>query len=348
MAACLGGWSYGASSLEMASAYATLANDGVFHEPTAVMRITDSKGRTIVDNGSSGVQIYDKNAARMVSKMLQYGVEQGIATGAQLDDAVVAVKTGTTTDNKDGWTAGYSAYYTTAVWVGYDIPKRMENLTGGTYPMTIWKSFMQEIHEGLKLKEFPEYTRFKDGTSKADGLSDNIIDNSVNNEQESTAALEDIQNALGDKNYNGAGGDGNASGLMGGDTGAGSIGGDGNSSGTAGGDRSAGSLGGDGNASGVYGGDSNTSITGKGDGSASGMSGDRNAGSLGGDSNASGFTGGDQNAGSLGGDGNASGMNGGDSNASVGGRGDANAVGGQSGDTNAGRVTGGDSDVILP
>lgn len=323
MAACLGGWSYGASALEMASAYAALAGDGVFHEPTAVMRITDSKGRTIVDNGGNGTQIYEKNASRMVSKMLQYGAEHGIATGAKLDNAVVAVKTGTTTDNKDGWTVGYSAYYTTAVWVGYDIPKRMANLTGGTYPMTIWKSFMQDIHEGLELKEFPEYTRYADNSTGTDTLPDNIMDNGNNSQQESTAAIEDIQNALGDKSYNGAGGDGNA---------ASSAGGDGNAAGT---------VSGDGNVSGHPGGDGNASGT---------VGGDKNAGALGGDGNATGTVGGDKGAGAVGGDTNAPGNSRGDSNAAGTAGGDVSTGAGISvgGDTNAGYTAGGDTDVKLP
>ena len=310
----------GASALEMAGAYAALAGDGVFHEPTAVMRITDSKGRTIVDNGGNGTQIYEKSAARMVSKMLQYGVEHGIATGAKLDNAVVAVKTGTTTDNKDGWTVGYSAYYTTAVWVGYDIPKRMADLTGGTYPMTIWKSFMQTIHEGLEIKEFPEYTEYADDDVKTDTLPDNIIDNGDNSRQESTAAIEDIQNALGDKSYNGAGGDGNA---------ASSAGGDGNATGA---------VSGDGNASGHHGGDGNASGT---------VGGDKNAGALGGDGNASGSVGGDKKAGTVGGDTNAPGSSRGDSDAAGTAGGDVNAGAGTSsgGDTNAGYTAGGDADV---
>lgn len=345
MAACLGGWSYGASALEMASAYAALAGDGVFHEPTAVMRITDSKGRTIVDNGGNGTQIYEKNASRMVSKMLQYGVEHGIATGAKLDNAVVAVKTGTTTDNKDGWTVGYSAYYTTAVWVGYDIPKRMANLTGGTYPMTIWKSFMRDIHEGLEIKEFPEYTRYADNSTGTDTLPDNIMDNGNNSQQESTAAIEDIQNALGDKSYNGAGGDGNA---------ASSAGGDGNAAGTVSGDGNVyGHPGGDGNASGTVGGDKNAGALG-GDGNASGsVGGDKGAGAVGGDTNAPGNNRGDSNAaGTAGGDSSAGAgtLAGGDTNAGYTAGGDTSAGAGTSagGDTNAGYTAGGDTDVKLP
>ena len=336
MDSSLGGWSYGASALEMAGAYAALAGDGVFHESTAVMRITDSKGRTIVDNGGNGTQIYEKNAARMVSKMLQYGVEHGIATGAKLDNAVAAVKTGTTTDNKDGWTVGYSAYYTTAVWVGYDIPKRMADLTGGTYPMTIWKSFMQAVHEGLEIKEFPEYTEYADNSVGTDTLSDNIIDNGDNNQQESTAAIEDIQNALGDKSYNGTGGDGNA---------ASSAGGDGNATGTVSGDD---------NASGHPGGDDNASGTVGGDGNASGsVGGDKKAGTVGGDTNAPGNSRGDSDAaGTAGGDASAGAgtFAGGDTNAGYTAGDDTSAGAGTSsgGDTNAGYTAGGDTDVKLP
>ena len=318
------------------------------------MRITDSKGRTIVDNGGNGTQIYEKTAARMVSKMLQYGVEHGIATGAKLDNAVAAVKTGTTTDNKDGWTVGYSAYYTTAVWVGYDIPKRMADLTGGTYPMTIWKSFMQAVHEGLEIKEFPEYTEYADDGVKTDTLPDNIIDNGDNSRQEPTAAIEDIQNALGDKSYNGAGGDGNAESSAGGDGNAtGAVSGDGNASDAVGGDRNAGAFGGDGNASGAVGGDKNAGALG-GDGNASGsVGGDKKAGTVGGDTNAPENSRGDSDAaGTAGGDVNAGAgtTSGSDTNAGYTAGGDADVGAGTSsgGDTNAGYTAGGDTDVKLP
>ena len=194
------------------------------------------------------------------------------------------------------------------------------DLTGGTYPMTIWKSFMQAVHEGLEIKEFPEYTEYADNSVKTDTLPDNIIDNGDNSRQESTAAIEDIQNALGDKSYNGAGGDGNA---------ASSAGGDGNATGA---------VSGDGNASGHHGGDGNASGT---------VGGDKNAGALGGDGNASGSVGGDKKAGTVGGDTNAPGSSRGDSDAAGTAGGDVNAGAGTSsgGDTNAGYTAGGDADV---
>ncbi len=162
MAASLGGFTYGVSAVEMASGFATLANDGVYREPTTIARIVDADGRVIVDNTFRATRIYDINAARMISHILQYGVEEGLASNAQIDNAIVAAKTGTTTDNKDGWIVGYSTYYTTAVWVGCDIPESMPVLTGGTFPLYIWRGFMNDIHTGLKKTEFPEYELYSD------------------------------------------------------------------------------------------------------------------------------------------------------------------------------------------
>ncbi len=309
MAACLGGWSYGTSTLEMSSAYAAIENDGIYREPTAVMRITDSKGRLIVDNGGSDTAVYDKNAARMVSKMLQYGVEQGIATGARLDDAIVAVKTGTTTDNKDGWTVGYSAYYTTAVWVGCDIPKKMTDLTGGTYPMTIWKSFMHEIHDGLELAEFPDYTEYGSKNSSADnngsdnGNNENSSDS--DNTQETTLSIEEILESMGDKSYNGSAGDGDSttqrgdadSTTQGGDANSTIRGGDTNAGGEAKGDANSTTQGGDANST-IRGGDTNASGGARGDANSMTQGGDANAGSgVNGDSDAGGAVKGDKNVG---------------------------------------------------
>ena len=68
-----------------------------------------------------------------------------------------AGKTGTTSDKKDGWFCGFTPYYTTAVWVGYDTPKTLSNLYGSTYPLSIWEDFMGKIHEGLSYEDFKPY-----------------------------------------------------------------------------------------------------------------------------------------------------------------------------------------------
>lgn len=156
-ATSVGGFTYGVSPVELASGYAALENDGVYREPTCVSRITNARGENIVDNPGEGYAVYNELESKMVTKMMEWGVNEGILQHARLTNAIVAAKSGTSNDNKDGWLAGYSKYYTTVVWVGCDMPKSVEGLSGGSYPLDIWKSFMYEIHKGLNPKEFPDY-----------------------------------------------------------------------------------------------------------------------------------------------------------------------------------------------
>ena len=172
----IGGFTYGVTTLEMAAAYAALENDGVYREPTCVMKITNAKNETIIDNYETEVAIYGVQTARMVTKMMEYGVNKGILVNAKLDNAIVAAKSGTTNDNKDGWLCGYSRYYTTAVWVGCDMPQTVAGLSGGSYPLNIWKAYMNEIHEGLTKKNFPNY----------DGTSTQILEGTDSDEEPTT------------------------------------------------------------------------------------------------------------------------------------------------------------------
>jgi membrane carboxypeptidase/penicillin-binding protein len=70
-----------------------------------------------------------------------------------------AGKTGTTNDNKDGWFVGYTRYYTTSVWVGYDMPQELPGLSGATYPGEIWQTFMENCHQGLMEADFVPYVQ---------------------------------------------------------------------------------------------------------------------------------------------------------------------------------------------
>ena len=157
LSASIGGFTVGVSPVELASAYATLENGGVYRNPTCIEKITNSSGSIIVDNTGKEVNVYDEASSGMVTKMLEYGVNKGLLTNAKLENAIVAAKSGTTNDSKDGWLAGYSRYYTTVVWVGNDTPSTIDGLSGGSYPLYIWKEYMEKIHDGLELKQFPDY-----------------------------------------------------------------------------------------------------------------------------------------------------------------------------------------------
>lgn len=156
-AASLGGFTNGVSAVEMASGFATLANDGIYREPTCIVKITDAEGNVIVGSQKSDYQVYDKNAARMMTDILTGVVKYGTGKGLSIPNMATAGKTGTTNERKDGWFVGYTPYYTTSVWVGYDMPQTLDGLMGSTYPGQIWYNFMTQIHEGLDSMTFPEY-----------------------------------------------------------------------------------------------------------------------------------------------------------------------------------------------
>ena len=147
LSAALGGLSKGASCLEMTSAYATLENEGVFRQPTCVTLITDSKGNVVVRPETEEKQVYQSSAAHEMTNILEGVLTRGTAHGKALTNMPCAGKTGTTNDNIDGWFVGYSAYYTTGVWVGFDSPRSTHSLSGATYPLDIWYNYMTELHK---------------------------------------------------------------------------------------------------------------------------------------------------------------------------------------------------------
>jgi len=159
LATSLGGFTRGASAVEMASAYATLENDGVYRQPTCIKKIVDAAENIVYMSNQEGTKIYTETAARMMTDVLYSTVTDGISQVAAIPGMPSAGKTGTTNDNKDGWYVGYTRYFTTSVWVGCDIPKAVEGLGGSTYPAQIWKDYMTTIHAGMTPMNFLPYAQ---------------------------------------------------------------------------------------------------------------------------------------------------------------------------------------------
>lgn len=156
LSASLGGLTYGVNPIEMASAYSTLARGGEFIDPTCLRSIIDNQGKNIYQNKMEKRRVYSEESSYLMTDILKGTLENpwGTAYNVRLDGITSAAKTGTTNDQKDGWLCGYSAYYTTVVWVGYDMPKHVYNLYGGTYPGEIWHNYMQQVHAGLENRDF--------------------------------------------------------------------------------------------------------------------------------------------------------------------------------------------------
>ena len=152
----LGGFTRGASTLEMSGAYTALANGGVYRTPSCIVRVEDSYGNVVYEHAPEEKQVYEAAAADAMTEILQGVMTNGTANGQGVRGMPSAGKTGTTNENKDGWFAGYTPYYTTSIWVGYDSPRWLKGMTGSAYPAEIWHNFMTEIHTGLPVKNFGE------------------------------------------------------------------------------------------------------------------------------------------------------------------------------------------------
>ena len=159
--AALGGFTKGVSALEMASAYAALENGGEFREPTCIMKMTDSDGNDIVIDGFyqnvTTKFVYDDNATKMMITCMEAVMTKGTGIAGRLASMPCAGKTGTTNDSKDLWFVGFTKYYTTSVWVGYDIPRSLASLPVSATPLGIWKTYMEGLHQGLEAKDLDAY-----------------------------------------------------------------------------------------------------------------------------------------------------------------------------------------------
>ena len=108
----------GITPLEMASAYATIANDGVYNRPYLVDRIEDRDGNVIYQHTPTPEQRIAPDVARLVTSVLQQNVQSGTGTRAQIGGQPAAGKTGTNQGSRDAWFVGYTPALSTAVWLG--------------------------------------------------------------------------------------------------------------------------------------------------------------------------------------------------------------------------------------
>ena len=157
LSTALGGLTVGVSPLEMAGAYGTFANNGVFIQPYAITQITDKKGKVIWEQKAEGKQVMSEQSAYLLTSCLVDAASEGTGSKAKVSGHQTAGKTGTTSDNKDAWFAGYTKQYVGIVWVGYDTPKKLgNNAFGGTICAPIFSKVMSSIHEGLPAQNFAQ------------------------------------------------------------------------------------------------------------------------------------------------------------------------------------------------
>lgn len=149
-AVLLGGTRDCCTVLDMATAYATLAAMGTRHDPHLVARVEDRDGTTIWAAPIRGELVLDEVVAHETIDLLRRVVNSGTGRAAAIEGHDVAGKTGTSSDNVDGWFVGATPELTTAVWVGHHDSRRTARvdgrlLQGGGPPARIFALHMREV-----------------------------------------------------------------------------------------------------------------------------------------------------------------------------------------------------------
>ena len=151
----IGGTSNGSSPLEMAAAYGTIANDGVYITPTFYTKVVDSSGNTVLTPKQEETRVFSEQTAYLVKSITQEPVtaSNGTAKYCAISGIDVAAKTGTTDESYDRWLCGFTPYYAAATWFGYD---RNEEVRGFSQNPAgqIWDAVMTDIHKGLASASF--------------------------------------------------------------------------------------------------------------------------------------------------------------------------------------------------
>ena len=149
----MGGLTAGVSTRDMAEAFATFPNNGVYSYSRTYTRVEDSSGKVILEKESHKETVIKDTTAYYMNTMLSSVLDSGTGKGHDLSGMTAAGKTGTTSENYDRWFVGYTPYYTAAVWTGYEYNAKMK--TSGNPALNLWEKVMEEIHAGLENKKFP-------------------------------------------------------------------------------------------------------------------------------------------------------------------------------------------------
>src|SRR5215208_3400838 len=162
---------YEVSPLDMATAYATIANGGRLVEPTVISEVVSDEGEAgekvlyEAPTHPEGRQVIDPEVAHKATEIMIGDVTEGIADDASLGDRPVAGKTGTSENFFDAWFIGYTPQLLTGIWMGYaeggqtleydlEYARELNGLSGGITPAMIWKTYIEQELEGQPIEQF--------------------------------------------------------------------------------------------------------------------------------------------------------------------------------------------------
>ncbi len=146
--------------LEHAAAYSAFATEGEYRAPSGILKVEDSNGQTLEEwKDPEPKKVMDEQVARLVSDVLSDNNARSYIFGGRnyltLPDRPVAAKTGTTNDNHDAWTAGYTPNLVTVVWVGNNNNDEMKKgADGSIVAAPIWQGYMKRALKGMPVERF--------------------------------------------------------------------------------------------------------------------------------------------------------------------------------------------------
>jgi 1A family penicillin-binding protein len=137
------------SPFEVATAYATFARGGTYIEPIVIRKIVDNQKNTLEVNTSKPQRTLPEIHVSQLVSILEEVVNVGTGTLAKIPNRTMAGKTGTADGSRDIWFIGFTPEYSTAVWCGNDLNKKVDSTyaTGGSTPAWIWKEYMTEYYQ---------------------------------------------------------------------------------------------------------------------------------------------------------------------------------------------------------
>ena len=149
----IGAQTWGVRVRDMATAFATFPNDGVYRGARTFTKVYDSDGNLVLDNTQEQEQILSQKTVDYVNICLYKATASGTGREADLSGIQTAGKTGTTGDNKDRWYCGYTSEYTAAVWCGFDNPAQIRPLYCNNPSAVLFNRVMTKVHSGLETED---------------------------------------------------------------------------------------------------------------------------------------------------------------------------------------------------
>lgn len=140
------------SVLDMAAAYASIANDGEYISPIFYTKVEDSNGNIVVEAKQERRRVMSEGNASVLKDLLKSPARSGTASVCYMSNMDVGAKTGSTDDYVDRWLCGFTPYYTAATWFGFDYSEKPVFSTNNA--ANIWAAVMKQVHSDLPSARF--------------------------------------------------------------------------------------------------------------------------------------------------------------------------------------------------